>query len=274
MSRALIIVLVLLAACGGGGVAVLTASPPVQAPASAPASAPAPVPDAAPVWSAVWGESWADLSIGGAINPAPIKCPADESDPPDSFMGRVAPAPGARWANFGNPDGLRLAPGSLAINSQQTRSTGGWALISAQSLPLQPLRLQAVVDLQPSPGAWISVPLLADEGDYRQISLRAVGDRIHADLGAPCYWAPLATYGPGPRALMLEYTPPPADICWRYYVDGLLLAEERCDHKGAALRNPPRPAIYVVNVGVESGQQPDGVVQATVGPITLSRRNP
>jgi len=273
MGRGWLAIAGLLAACGGGGVAVVAVQTPAGQPAPA-ASAPAAPAASSPAsaWSVLWGDSWADLAVGGTINPAPITC-RDESDPPDSFMGQVAPAQGARWAVFGHPApaAYALAGGRLQVDSLQTRSTGGWALIGAQALDAtKPLRLQTTIDLHPDPGAWISAPLLADEGDYRQISLRAVGDRIHADLGAPCYWAPLASYAPGPRAVMLEYTPPPADVCWRYYVDGLLLAEERCNHKGAALRNNPRAAVYVVNVGVESGSQEQGRVRATVGPITVS----
>lgn len=264
---------IVLAACGGGSRAPASSQP--QASASSQPQAQQD-PQAA-AWVAVMREDWSRLSAGGSITPAPISCPADGSDPVGSHMGRIAPAPGARWAYFGGHAGsaaeLSVSGGMLRVDSLQGPGKPGMALIGAETLPRSAgLRLQVSIDLEPSPGAWISAPLLVNEGDYRQISLRAVGDRIHADVGAPCYWAPLANYPRGLRSIAIEYVPE-GEVCWRYFVDGAALHEERCDHKRAALDGDPRAAIYVVNVGVESGVQAEGVVRADVGPIeVLTRR--
>ena len=276
--RSALAILALLAACGGGTVAVVIATPPqprasepaasapaVPAPAaSAPASAPEVI---ATQWRTSWAGAW---TVGGTIVQPVITCPASGADP-ESLEGRAQPGTAADWMTFGDAAhalaGIAgVTDGRLMLDSLQTRELGGWALLSAARwAPDRPLRLETVIDLTEG---WISAPLIAGEGDYRQLSLRVVEGGVRAELGAPCHWQLLQTYPPGPRALALEYTPA-ADICWRYYVDGALLAEERCDHLGAPLTGPARAGLYVVSTDVERGRLTSGRVRAVVGPITV-----
>lgn len=86
---------------------------------------------------------------------------------------------------------------------------------------------------------------------------------------APCFirWA-LADVPAGPRALAIEYTPPPASICWRYYLDAVLVLAERCDDRGAQLDGPPRVGVFAVNLRAEA-MHLTSRLRATVGPLSV-----
>ena len=47
------------------------------------------------------------------------------------------------------------------------------------------------------------------------------------------------------------------------------MATEAADHLGAALVQPARAGVYVVNIGAESRRLASGLVRATVGPLTV-----
>lgn len=245
MQRALAIVGCLLAACGGGA-----------------------VPDArtALSWAEQWREPWYDLVLGGRVRHSVLNCAggvADPDQPPKAVF-----ANGAAWsAPVGVIGTAQTRDGALHIDSPQ--QAGGYALLSGRTWPTdRPLAVQATVTLQPDPGAWLGLALIADETDYRELALYEVGGRISAGVWHPCKvdWG-LGTWSPGPRTLRLEYTPG-ADICWRHYVDGVLVVAERCSVPGAPLINPARVGLYVVNLRAE-GQRIPGLVRATVGPVVV-----
>lgn len=277
------LLVLILAACGGGG----GVTPVVQAPAhplqpAVPVApdAPPPVAGAASVppvmalppdratlpWAAVWREPWYDLVLGGWVRHSALDCAggaADPDRPPESAF-----STGAAWSVFGGVIGtLQTRDGALHIDSPQ--HGGGYALLSGRTWPTdRPLAVQATVTLQPDPGAWLGLALIADETDYRELSLYEWDGHIHAGVWHPCTidWG-LGTWSPGPRTLRLEYTPG-ADICWRHYVDGVLVVAERCSVPGAPLINPARVGLYVVNLRAE-GQRIPGLVRATVGPVVV-----
>jgi len=219
----------------------------------------------------LWREDWAAPVIGGYVVQPMITCPTQ--DDPQTGETFAAVAAGAAWAFFGNEAKIRRdiassAGGALVVDSTQAGPWSGWAILSAHRFdPGVSLLLEGTIELQPDPGAWISLPLIHGEGDYRQISLREDRGQITADVGAPCYYRPLATYPPGPRRITLEWRPTEG---WRYSIDGVLLHTEPGAHAGAGLAGPPRVGIYVVNVGVESARLPAGRVRATVGPLRVS----
>lgn len=263
MQRALAIVGCLLAACGGGAVSVMTAPP------AAPPSQAASVPDAraALSWAEQWREPWYDLVLGGRVRHSVLNCAggvADPDQPPKAVF-----ANGAAWsAPVGVIGTAQTRDGALHIDSPQ--QAGGYALLSGRTWPTdRPLAVQATVTLQPDPGAWLGLALIADETDYRELALYEVGGRISAGVWHPCKadWGVAADLPAGPRTLRLEYTPG-ADICWRHYVDGTLVASERCSVPGAPLINPARVGLYVVNLRAE-GQRIPGLVRATVGPVVV-----
>lgn len=246
MQRALAIVGCLLAACGGGA-----------------------VPDArtAPSWAEQWREPWYDLVLGGRVRHSVLNCAggvADPDQPPKAVF-----ANGAAWsAPVGVIGTAQTRDGALHIDSPQ--QAGGYALLSGRTWPTdRPLAVQATVTLQPDPGAWLGLALIADETDYRELALYEVGGRISAGVWHPCKvdWGVAADLPAEPRTLRLEYTPG-ADICWRHYVDGTLVASERCSVPGAPLINPARVGLYVVNLRAE-GQRIPGLVRATVGPVVV-----
>ena len=287
--RISLVILALLAACGGGTVAVVIATPPqprasepaasapaVQAPAaSAPdaaASAPEPAastPAASPSWAMLlMREPWERLTVGGWIRREQHPpCPDSGADP-GSFAETAFGAPAAGWAPVGNVV-AGVSDGHLLIDQVQTG--GGWALLHSTLLDhTRPLRVETTVDLQPDPGAWLGITLHAGEGDYREIALHEADGALVVGTWAPCFirWA-LAPVQPGPRAVALEYTPSPADICWRYYVDDVLVLAERCDDRGAQLDSPPRVGVFAVNLRAESQHGFAGRLRAAVGPITV-----
>lgn len=293
---------VVIAACGGAPAPDAAPPPqaPVQAPTAPPAVVPAPTvpppppvpipaasaalpaptpgdsaplvvnpPAAGPSWVDLWREDWAAFKVAGVVLQPVIDCRGGPADPGG---GEVSAAfqDGARWGIFGNLSTavVKAEGGRLMLDSWQAEQWSGFALLSAARFdPAVSLLLEGTIELQPDDGAWISLPLIAGEGDYRQISLRADSGQITADLGAPCYYRPLATFPPGPRRLALEWRPGEG---WRYSIDGVLLHTEAASHAGASLVGPPRVGIYVVNVGVESRRLPAGRVRATVGPLRVS----
>lgn len=178
---------------------------------------------------------------------------------------------GYDWTPFGTATGqLEAAGGALHIQSYQ--HGGGYALLSGRIWPVtQPLAVQTWVDLRPDPYAWLGVTLIADESDFRELALYERDGGLYAGVWSPCSiaWG-VAAVAPGPRRLRIEYTPPPAVVCWRHYVDGLLVHSERCDAPGAPLANRARVGLYIVNLGAEGpGRVGPGWVRAELGPITL-----
>lgn len=288
MTRSVFLVLVLVAACGGGTVAVITAvpaepaasapaagKPAAQAPAaSAPdvgASAPetaASAPAASPSWAALlMREPWERLSVGGWIRRDHAPCAGREADP-GSFAETSFGVPAGGWAPVGNVVAA-VSDGRLLID--QAQSGGGWALLSGTLLDhTRPLRVETTIDLQPDPFAWLGITLHAGEGDYREIALHEADGALVVGTWAPCFirWA-LAPVALGARAVALEYTPPPAEVCWRYYVDDALVLAERCDDRGAQLDSAPRVGVFAVNLRAESQHGYSGRLRAVVGPITV-----
>jgi hypothetical protein len=261
MKPALSVVLLcaLAAACGGGGGG-----------GGSGGSAP---PASQPAWVEAWSERWTVTpAIGIEIDHPQPDCKGSRADPDvppyDAFTG-VDPN-GAQWATIGAVEGWSAGSGRLRVTSNQFN--GGWALNSYASFDAQrPLRLSGTIALQPDRGAWIGLALIVDEADYREIALYEQGGALHAGIWAPCYIRPLAPVAAGERRVTLEYTPPPAEICWRFYVDQTLLAEERCDRDGAPLRARPRVGLYVVNLLGESLGSA-GVVRAELGALTVESR--
>ena len=283
---------VMASACGGGGGSpgAMPAPPVALAPPAAssagpgapvivppvtpPASAPLPdivTPGGGQGWRQVWAEVWASSPIlGGWVRPNGLSCDHTLADGDRPIEGSFAA--GYAWAPFGSLGGtLEARDGQLHVDLH----TAAGAIQSHHVLPHdKPLRLLATVDLKPDPGAWLGLPLFSDETDYRQIVLTPTGDRSALDvwLYAPCYAERIGIAALGPRRLGLEYTPPPAEICWRYLVDGQVWREERCDHRGAPLMSPPRAALYLINLELGDRTGSGMGVRAVVGPITVETR--
>ena len=278
--RSALAILVLLAACGGGTVAVINAvpaepaasAPDVQAPAASAPEPAASAPEASPSWATLlWREPWERLAVGGGIRREQHpRCPESGTDPgslPETSFGVAADG----WVTVGAVD-ARVSAGHLLID--QVQAGGGWALLHGTLLDhTKPLRVETTIDLQPDPGAWLGITLHAGEGDYREIALHEADGALVVGTWAPCFvrWA-VAPVQPGPRAVALEYHPPPGDICWRYYVDGQLVLAERCDDRGAQLAGPPRVGLFAVNLRAESQHGFAGRLRATVGPINVSTK--
>lgn len=225
--------------------------------------------DSPPTWREAWSERWSALSLGAEIDHPQPDCKGSTADPDvpvyDAFVGLDPTA--ATWARIGPVNGLSVGGGSLRVTNLQ-RDTG-WALNSYRSFDhTRPLRLSGTVDLQIDRSAWVGLALIVDEADYREIAIYEQGGSLHAGIWAPCHSRPLAPVATGPRRITLEYTPPPAAICWRYFVDNMLLAEERCDSDEAPLRAPVRAGLYFVNMITESLSQ-EGSVRAEVGPLIV-----
>lgn len=246
-------------------------TPPVVVPPVVPVVVPPP-PVVTPSPKTLWAETWTAPIKMGYVVQTPIDCKGKPDDP-QTLEAFALLSPGDTWASFGTRaqvvDGIiSISQGQIEISSIQSSSRGGWALLTAQQFsPEQPLTLEGKVTLQPDPGAWVSLPLIAGEGDYRQISLREDNGNITADLGAPCYYKPLATFPPGERKLTLSYHPKDG---WTYSIDGVILHREPLSHAGANLTGPVRVGIYIVNVGVEGLRQPSGLVRVSIGTLTLT----
>jgi hypothetical protein len=276
------LLMLIMAACGGGTAPqsalappVATPAPPVaQTPPSAPPAASAAYPSqaaSAPVdarsWVEIWREPWDEpLRLGGWVRHSALDCAggaADPDRPPESAF-----STGAAWSVFGGVIGtLQTRDGALHIDSPQ--QAGGYALLSDRTWPTdRPLAVQATVTLQPDPGAWLGLALIADESDYRELALYEAGGQIAAGVWHPCLieWG-VATVASGPRTLRLEYTPGEA-VCWRHYIDGQMVSSERCSVPGAPLASPARAGLYVVNLRAEAQRIP-GLVRATVGSVTV-----
>lgn len=230
----------------------------------------APLPPA-PVPLPLWAEDWMAPVISGVVVQPIINCHGQQADPQDGEWSAFFPS-GATWGMFGSRaqiagDIVSATGGSLVVDSLQTPAQGGWAILSAARFdPAVQLVLEGTIELQPDAGAWISLPLIHGEGDYRQISLREDNGQITADLGAPCFYQVLGTYPPGPRRLALGWHPING---WTYSIDGVLLHTEPITHNRADLAGPVRVGLYVVNVGVEAGRLSSGVVRATVSPLRV-----
>lgn len=275
-----------LVACGGGNAGHADTQHPPSAPPAASGAEPVPtVPDVdhgtsvdvphvdpLPAWQQVWLEPWDAMHLGGWIRHSVLQCAGGRADPdqlPGSFFG----VPGARWAAFGGVNGvLRAADGVLTIDSHQGGT--GYAVLSWPNWShLQPVAIETSIDLQPDPGAWLGFALIADESDYRELSVYEADGELRVGVWHPCkvQWD-LARVQPGPHHLRMEYTPPPAEVCWRHYVDHELVGEERCDNPGAPLVSPPRVGLYIVNIGRGAdGRKLGGYVRATVGPIVVEQ---
>lgn len=220
-------------------------------------------------WREAWSERWAALSLGAEIDHPQPDCKGSTADPDvpvyDAFAGLDPSA--ATWARIGPVNGLAAGGGQLRV-SNLLRDTG-WALNSYRSFdPTRPIRLSGTVDLQVDAGAWVGLALIVDEADYREIVVYEQNGSLRAGIWAPCHIRPLVPVATGPRRIRLEYTPPPALICWRYFIDDALLAEERCDSDGAPLRAPARAGLYIVNTITEVLSQ-QGSVRAEVGPLLV-----
>ena len=283
--RASLVILALLAACGGGTVAVITAppagpaasapaasAPDVQAPAASAPEPAASTPAASPSWATLlWREPWERLSVGGWVRREQHpRCPesgTDPGSPPEASFG-VQPD---GWVTVGAVD-ARVSAGHLLIDQVQTG--GGWALLHGTLLDhTRPLRVETTIDLQPDPGAWLGITLHAGEGDYREISIYESGGALTVGAWTPCFVRrDLAPVALGTRAVALEYTPPPAEVCWRYYVDDVLVLTERCDDRGAALDGAPRVGVFAVNALAEHERGYSGHLRAIVGPISVWSR--
>lgn len=250
---------------------VVIPPPIVVAPPPAPPPPPVVTPEPPPP-KILWSEPWAaPVKMGYVVQPT-IDCKGKPDDP-QTLESFALLSPGDTWASFGTraqvvESIISTSQGRIEISSLQSASRGGWALLTAQQFsPDQSLTLEGKVTLQPDPGAWVSLPLIAGEGDYRQISLREDNGNITADLGAPCYYKPLATFPPGERRLTLSYHPKDG---WTYSIDGVLLHREPLSHAGANLTGPVRVGIYIVNIGVEGLRQPSGLVRVSIGTLTLT----
>lgn len=239
---------------------------PAPEPPAPPASAPL-----TPTFTELWREDWLAPVMGGYVIQPIINCAGSINDPQTAETFSQF-ANSDSWATFGDRAQIRsdiasATGGALVLDSAQDAARGGWAILSAARFePSVQMVLEGTIELQPDQGAWISMPLIAGEGDYRQISLREDNGQITADMGAPCYYKRLATYPPGPLHLKLGWHPITG---WTYSVDGVLLHSEPVDHANADLAGPVRIGIYVVNVGVESRRQASGRVRANVGPLRL-----
>jgi len=298
--RAVLILAGLLTACGGGDdpppleekkaevIALVAEAPPVVPPVVVlppPVVIPPPPPVIVtppvvtppvvippPPPKTLWSEPWAAPVKMGYVAQPTIDCKGKPDDP-QTLESFALLSPGDTWASFGTraqvvEEVISTSQGRIEISSLQSASRGGWAILTARQFsPDQPLTLEGKVTLQPDPGAWVSLPLIAGEGDYRQISLREDNGNITADLGAPCYYKPLATFPPGERRLTLSYHPKDG---WTYSIDGVLLHREPLSHAGANLTGPVRVGIYIVNIGVEGLRQPSGLVRVSIGTLTLT----
>lgn len=261
-----LLVLILLTACSGDGAAPQAVQAPAQPPMAEPA-APEVITPGGTGWRQVWGETWQTFAPGGWVRHSLLNCNGGTVDPDKAPENSFAA--GAAWSVFGNVMGsLDVRDGALHIDSHQ--HAGGYALLSGRIWPTdRPLAVQATVQLRPDPGAWLGLTLIADETDYRELALYEVGGRISAGVWHPCKidWGVAADLQDGPRTLRLEYTPA-GPVCWRHYVDGTLVASERCSVPGAPLVNPARVGLYVVNLRAEGLRVP-GLVRATVGPVVV-----
>lgn len=292
--RAVLLLAGLLTACGGGEdtppfegektevIAPVAEAPPVVPPVVVTPSPPIavapppvltpPVITPPPPPKILWAESWTAPVKMGYVSQPTIDCKGKPDDP-QTLESFALLGPEDTWASFGTraqvvEEIISTSQGRIEVFSRQSASRGGWAILTAQQFsPDQSLTLEGKVTLQPDPGAWVSLPLIAGEGDYRQISLREDNGNITADLGAPCYYKPLATFPPGERRLTLSYHPKDG---WTYSIDGVLLHREPLSHAGANLTGPVRVGIYIVNIGVEGLRQPSGLVRVSIGTLTLT----
>lgn len=276
--RAWLAMLTLLAACGGGGVAIVTAVAPAPVPAAAPptASVPAQTASAAEVittaWSANWrtvlAESWGDPKLGGWIRQDHEPCRGGLADPGSGPVQRYGvPADGwavyaGAWADF------RPAPGGLAIDSLQ-HAGGGIALLSGLDLdPARPVRITAVLDLQPDDGAWVGLAVHNGEGNYREGGFAWYGGQLRLLVHAPCYVVNVGAVDPGPRLLATEYHPAHG---WRVSVDGVSRYTEAIDYRANRLQGQPRAGLWAVNLTAEATPGTTGRVRALVGPLTVQQ---
>jgi len=267
--------LAVIAACGGGlalddGVinAPPTAASGPAAQASAPPSSPqVPPAPAAPAWVDVLREDWAAMPALGGYTRAGDYPPCH--DPAWRPVGMPAPVvpPGAAWVPFGAPPkGLGWAQGALLIDDEQQPGQA-WAIVHAQPLPHdRAVRISAVVDMHPDPGAFLGLALWDGEGDYAEIALYAPGGDLRVGWWTPCSWRDLAAAPPGARALQLVYTPPPAETCWVALVDGVQVHAEPCSAR-SALVGPAHLGIWAVNLDAEARRKSSGRVRASVGPV-------
>lgn len=278
MRGLLALLLAVLAACGGGAagpVALVVqqatpapSAPAVQAPASAAEPAESAPSAAAASWVQVWREDWPSLRLAGWVSSDTGSCTAgSEADPGTASSFGAWTKPDA-WASVGYPSGAATIGQALAIDDTQT--VQGWALLSGTTFDhTRGIRLTGVVELQPDGGSWLGLTLHHGEGDYRELSIYEDGGRLRLGTWAPCFirWA-LADVPAGPRALAIEYTPPPASICWRYYLDAVLVLAERCDDRGAQLDGPPRVGVFAVNLRAEA-MHLTSRLRETVGPLSV-----
>ncbi len=264
-------------ACGGGRD---DSAPPVtKAPEATPGAQEPQTPDdggqpARSFGAVVFAEQWGSLLTGGSRGRRPESnpCAGQETDP-GSGDERPRGTKPDRWiADWGAP-GATVSDGHLHID-YTTGGVAAWSLLSGALFDRSvPLRAETTIDLQPGPGAWVGITFHAGEGDYRELALYSLdGLTLHAGAWAPCFYRPeLAQLQPGSRRVALEYTPPPADVCWRYYVDDALIREERCDDLGAPLVTDPRVGVFVANLWVEGKHMAQGRVRATLGPVVVER---
>lgn len=269
-------VVAMVSACGGGapgqpipeitaGAAVSKPGDTAQAAVSETPKTAVSTPDQAPTWSAIWAEDWRAPVLGGWVQHNAIRC-GGQADPDQVAPGSFSA--GATWSPFGQVEGLSFTSSGFTVDD--TQHGAGWALLSHQAHDhRKPLRLAGVLQLQPDPGAWLGLTLIGDESDYRELALYESGGQLRVGLWAPCYWRDLQAVGPGPRRLALAWTPGSG---WAYELDGKVIATEAADHLGAALVQPARAGLYVVNIGAESGRLPSGRIRATVGPLTIEAR--
>jgi len=265
MKRTALLLAVCLAACGGAD-QLQQQAPTPAAPA---ASAPAP---AAPAWVQAWLEPWRHPTFAGIVQQPFIDCRGSPDDPGTAEVQAVDR--GADWLYFPSqwqPDaGIVSADlGQLVLDSLQSQTAGGWAILTAQSFDRgQAWRVESTIDLQPDPGAWISLPLIAGEGSFRQLSVREASGLLAVDMGGPCaYQQLLGGLQPGPVALAVEWRPA---LGWAFVVNGATLYTEPAGYRNNIPAGPMRAGLYVVNVGVEAGARSTGLVRATVDQIKVS----
>lgn len=269
----LVLLFSLLVGCGGGSVAptIPPQAPPVVAEPEQPVVLPPATPVVRPEWKPTYTFTWTeDTTFGGWVRHSGLQCNGSIVDPDKELEGVSSNV--ADWAFLGDVQGtIGIRDGFLHISSYQ--HTAGFAILSHKTWPTdKPLAITTMVSLEPDSYSWLGFTLIADETDYRELAVYERDGQLKVGVWKPCVVEyDVALVSKNTHTLRLEYTPPPAETCWKHYVDNVLVSEERCDNPGAPLINKARVGIYVVNLLAE-GQRIPGYVRAVVGPVVVEQQ--